>query len=283
MLVHTGAIEGEATMAVDTRDRVRRRRTTVIGVSAAIAIATAAAITVVGGRAGASDGGLPDHRPSDAPPAAAADPGAVELIDSWAALHQGWVMVFADGRVLRYADSGSTLFGDRTRDLLIERRLSADGLARVRAGDLAAADFGVVLPALMPDDVWADAAFRAYAPTAYAVCAWQGGDGPRGWMNVAGVLDDLPGAMQSILRGTQREFSGYAFETFEVPHELLGPVACFGVSPQAAAVVVGMSEHPSDRYHSEGDLLTFTSRHGEPITLVILPVVPNEQFVIWGG
>jgi len=48
-------------------------------------------------------------------------------------------------------------------------------------------------------------------------------------------------------------------------------------------VVVGMSERPSDRYRSEGDLLTFTSRHGEPITLVILPVMPHGQFVIWGG
>lgn len=270
-------------MAVDTRDRVRRRRATVVAVLAAIAIAAAVVILAVGGRAGASAGLRSGSAAADAPPGAADDAGPVELVDSWAALHQGWVMVFADGRVLRYANAGSTLYGEQTRDLLVERRLSADGLARVRTGDVSAADFGVVLPALMPDDVWADAAFRPYVPSAYAVCAWQGGRGPRGWMNVAGVLHDLPGAMQSIVRGTEREYAGYAFDAFQVPEELLGPVTCFGVSPQAAAVVVGMSERPSDRYRSEGDLLTFTSRHGEPITLVILPVMPHGQFAIWGG
>ena len=270
-------------MAVDTRERVRRRRTTVVAVSAAIAIAAVVAIAAVGGRAGASGNLRSDRVPSDAPPGAAVEQGRVELVDAWAALHQGWVMVYADGRVLRYADAGTTLYGERTRDLLLERRLSADGLARLRTGELSAADFGVVLPALMPDDVWADPAFRPYVPSAYAACAWEGGDGPRGWMNVGGVLDDLPAAAQSILRGTQHEFAGYAFDAFQVPHELLGPVTCFGVSPDAAEIVVGMSEHPSDRYRAEGDLLTFPSRHGEPISLVILPVMPHGQFVIWGG
>ncbi|MGW4928058.1 hypothetical protein ACWEOH_02820 [Agromyces sp. NPDC004153] len=270
-------------MAVDTRDRVRRRRTTVVAVFAAIAIAAAVVILAVGGRAGASGDLRSDRDPPDAPPGAAAEQGPVGIIDAWAALHQGWVLVYADGRVLRYSDSGTTLYGERTRDLLLERRLSADGLARLGTGELSAADFGVVLPALMPDDVWADPAFRPYVPSAFAVCAWEGGDGPRGWMNVAGVLDDLPGAAQSILRGTEREFAGYAFDAFQVPYELLGPVTCFGVSPEAAAVVVGMSEHPSDRYRAEGDLLDFTSRHGESISLVILPVMPHGQFVIWGG
>jgi len=269
-------------MAVDPRHRVRRRRTAVVLASATVAALGAMTIALVGGSIGAAR----DLGSSEAPAAAAAaaaDGEAVELLDSWAAPNAGWVLVYADGRVIWFPESGSTLYAEHTRDVMLERWLSGDGLARFRSGELSAADVDLAWPAPLPDTVWAGAEFRPYAASAYAICAWQGGDGPRGWMHVAGVLDELPPVAQSVLRGTEREFTGYEFDAFPVPDELLGPVTCFGVTPPAAAVVVGLSDRPSQQYRVEGDLLTFTSRLGDPVTLVILPVMPHGQFVVWGG
>ncbi len=268
-------------MAVDPRHRVRRRRTVVLVVSAAVALVAAVGIAVVGGHVGAA--GELARAGERSPAGAAADGERVEVLDAWAVLHEGWVLVYADGRVIWFPESGSTLYAEHTRDVMLERRLSADGLARFESGDLSAADVDVVWPAPLPDDLWASADFRPFTPSAYAICAWQGGEGPRGWMHVAGVLDELPPVARSVLRGTERPFTGYEFDAFQVPDELLGPVTCFGVTPPAAEVVVGLSERPSQRYRAEGDLLTFTSRLGDPITLVILPVMPHGQFVIWGG
>lgn len=260
-----------------------RRSPLVVGTLAAIAVVAAVTVAVVSDGAGRSSHAEPAVHLPAAAPAPARHGEAADLVDAWGRIREGWVLIYGDGRVIWYPESGSTLYADQTRDLVVERRLSPAGIAKLRSGELSASDIDGAGRDPLPADLWADPEFRPYVPSEYALCLWEYVDRRGRWVNVAKVLDDLPTAQHSLLRGTQRPYSAFSFLPSTIPPELLQPTTCFGLNPEAAAAVVAMGGRSNGRYRVDGELVSLPSRHGGELTFAILPVMPHGQFVLWDG
>lgn len=94
------------------------------------------------------------------------DARAAQLLDRYGILHVGWVAAYADGRVIWHLEGAP--YGEL--DNLAERRLSEDGIARVRAQAIDWAGFLKDPAGALPRTAWSEPTARPYVPSTYAVC-----------------------------------------------------------------------------------------------------------------
>jgi hypothetical protein len=133
-------------------------------------------------------------------PAAAPDPDeAANIVAQYRAMRTGWVIVYADGRVI----GESYFIGPPSLGPgIVERRLTPAGLELVRSGEVKPSTFLTQSTVSQPAGAfWADAEFKPYAPSRYAVwfSGW-GALGPPGPPPSA----NLPTAAQTMLHGKER-------------------------------------------------------------------------------
>ena len=268
--------------------RLRRRRVRLVAVVASIAVCGAAtAVIIGGGSTGSSSDQLPgDGAAADFPVAAGAPPseGAV-LLSSWGRIHEGWALVYDDGRALLLRES----LGPVTPEMLepgfelptgiVERTLSQDGLELVRSGALTAGTLFEADPPLW-DELWAEPGFRTYMPEAYAVCHYVFA-GPNGqWAPVSGVLDRLPLAARELAQGTEQVFPHVVFEPDQFPTTWGPTKECFALSVAGVAALVRLSDAGAI---DDRGMLTFTTGTADPLDLTVEPVMPGGGVVHWGG
>jgi hypothetical protein len=139
--------------------------------------------------------------------------------------------VYANGRVIT---------GERTTELRaansldsVERRLTADGLERVRSGDIDPRAFlseDVRRPSVskLPAGTWADPEFKDYEPTRYGMIYFGDMLHP---IDATKALSRLPAPVRALLRGKVRTYERVVFP--------LGPsgVEYFEVSAGRAKLV----------------------------------------------
>lgn len=212
-----------------------------------------------------------------------ADPpvGDAALIDSWGRVHEGWVLVYDDGRVLWYPDAGAGMARGMSRYAIVERRLTTEGLELVRSGALGSGQFN--RSELVPADVWAEAEWRPYVPAEYAVCHVAEGSPDDYWADASSVFAELPPEARTLVRDRQRQFTGFSFNpAFDLP-EILEPVECFALTTDEADSLVEVSSRPDvRRFHESGTYLRFVGER-LVVEMWITPVMPHGQFVLWGG
>jgi hypothetical protein len=148
-----------------------------------------------------------------------------------------FLIVYADGRVLWWHNlRGPGEDGPSGGNFVMERRLTPEGVDLVRSGVRPgiAPDYGD-----LPDNAWADATARPYAPPLYAVCFRVNGvDDPSSHPLLAAV-DLLPASATALLDGSDpdplhpgclvvstenaRAFSGILSDVgFDLPADLRG-------------------------------------------------------------
>ncbi len=147
-----------------------------------------------------SSGGRPmplPARPKPTSPVMSADPlnaAKPEVVGVWAKIHEGWIYVFDDGRVLSHPDFGP----------ISERRLSPHGLDLVRRGTLAPQDLQIyVSMTTVPAEVWSDPIPDSYRPDRYAVCKLNVDGSPEDGDvlgDVGSIWRRLPAHVQALLR-----------------------------------------------------------------------------------
>ena len=269
------------------RARARRRRNRGVGIilsiAAVAAIATAAAVM--------GSGPSPVDRPVLDSPAGAGAPVAdppvsdATLVASWGVIHEGWVLVYGDGRVIRYPDytGGGPADGMSGYAIIVERRLTPAGLERVRSGALVVSQ--LTWATLVEDDVWAEAEWRPYVPAVYAVCHPGDWTLPYRWADASSVFAELPPEARTIVRDRQRRYTAVSFAPAFEPSELQGPVGCFALTTGEADRLVEVSYRPDlGRYRAgaEGVGLRFVGEQ-RVVEMWIQPVMPHGEFVLWGG
>ena len=264
------------------RARARRRRYRRVGILVSIAAVAAIAATaaVMGSGSSPVDRPVLDSAAGAGVPIADPPVADATLVASWGQIHEGWVLVYGDGRVIRYPDAGAGLVVDTSRHYaIVERRLTPAGLELVRSGALEVSQF--IEYARLPADVWTEAEWQPYVPAEYAVCHWDQSTGR--WSAASDIRTELPPAARTLLRDRQRPFTGFSFHPAFEPPGLQGPVECFALATAEADRLVELSYRPDLlRYRAEGDYLTFV---GERliVDMWITPVMPHGEFVLWGG
>jgi hypothetical protein len=253
-----------------------------------VAIAAAAAFTVPGSPSSphraARDVPSPSPRPIPlgAPEVQGPDAGST-LLTSYAGFHDGFVYIYADGRVIYHSDWSSNA-GDQEA---WERRLNPRGLDLVRSGVLVAWDFiqgsgGRLLggcatpPCPVPSDVWNHpyAPPTPWTPTEYAGCLKQEDRDlnlPPGYQgfplrDATSRVGELPATAQALLH-TRRMYLGAG---------LADPSECFALTPEERAA---FSPFESVEWV---ELIPASTDEGA-IGLSILEVMPHGAIFAWGG
>jgi hypothetical protein len=222
-------------LIAEARQRARRRRRR-YGVAVALLAVLATSLMVVFGRPEPPPSSLPEPPVLPVP----ADPDdAATIVAKFAKFHAGWVVVYADGRVLKYEMAGD----------MFERHLTAEGLDLVRSGAIQPRELkDNVVPQTLPADTWADREFKPYVPSRYAACL--GTSGHPEWGIPPGqathMVGRLPAAARPLLR--DKELRTYRNDLFS--HSEVGPpdhsadtlppeppFECFEVSTQEAIVL----------------------------------------------
>ena len=269
----------------EARQRRRARRRRIAGLAVGLSLVAAAGI--VGAVAMNGDGGASGERTAlEAGAGAVAVPEPLPgdpttLVASWGGFHEGWVLVYADGRVIWYPDAGAGLEGGVDRYTTVERNLTPVGLDQVESGAIDAAELN--RPGTIQDDLWADAGFHPYAPARFAACGWRQYERWGEWVDASIVFGDLPPAARATVRGTQQTITGMGL-LGNHPPEMTRPVECFILPAEQADDLVALSERPVTGYPSDGGQLTFVDFDRALVTeLWIQPVMPHGQFMLWGG
>lgn len=256
--------------------RLRRRRMAIIAVAASVAIAgVAAAAVVAGGSTGSSSVQRYDDPALTGVPAAG---NSGRLVASWGVIHSGWMLVYADGRTLRYPDGGP----------IQEQFLTEFGLRLITSGIIPEEEWS---RGRMPSGSWAESGGRIFAPSSYAVCAGRAaeeGEAHDRAVPATSILGEFPAEFRSLLRGTQRTYEPVVFrQVRQDPHWIdagySDPVECFTLSPATARALTAYSMDRPERALEEGG--DFLDLPGMPdgMYVGIQPVMPHGQVVHWGG
>jgi hypothetical protein len=278
-----------AALIVEAKQPTRRRRLIYGGAVALAAIAAAAVFTLSGGSTPSAPGAA-RHVPATTafpPPTTTVAPtptplGAAEvwgpdaastLLASYVQIHDGFVYVYGDGRVIWHNDAP---WGSR-EPTAYERRLSPRGLGLVWSGVLVANDFNEGRP--VPVDAWIDPPNMPYAPwtpAEFAGCLYQESLDPGGYPSDATHrLGDLPASARALLH-TQRTY----------PHALSHYTGratsgeCFVLTPEEARTAAPTLS-PQNLY-TPVELIPASADAGA-IRLWVLPVLPHGETFMWGG
>ena len=258
----------------------RRRRIAVTAIVASVAVAGAVAAALVAGASviSSSESSSTDAE-AEVPRAGAAAVEPVDVVTSWAGYKRGWVMVFSDGRVVRWpANEG-----------ILEVQLSPAGLDVVESGRVTAYDvWRDTAFWVWPDDSefdrhgwWADQNRRAYLPTQFAACSF---DAPE---DISLVARFLPNAVADMVAGTQRSVSVAAFEQVGFPAEPV-PEECFVLSPEQVSAIAALTPARLETAHSDQSRdFAFPSsdrpRQSRLTKMSVAPMMPDGSIVLWGG
>jgi hypothetical protein len=166
---------------------------------------------------------------------ALSSPAVTEVIAHYSEFRAGFVLVYADGRVIWVADK------------VYERRITPEGVDLVRSGAVEASAFlGAYSQAELPASIWADPEVRLYAPPRYAVC-FSRSDGfgfHQREVDPSRVVHLLPAAAQALLR---EEGEPRSYEALGNP-----PTECVELTTQEARAlqailgVAGVEQDPDD-------------------------------------
>jgi hypothetical protein len=199
----------------------------------------------------------------------------VSVIAHYGKIHEGYVFVYSDGRVVWHNDYS-----------LFENRLSPAGLELVRSG---AVPSNRILG--LPSSVWAEAGWNPYKPSMYAIC-YHDDEGP---VDATDVVDRLPAAAQSVLRGKERTYPETDAGLGKAPL-----VPCSEVASEDAHVLVDLlvaagfeagSNGPERDFLDAGSTGGFVfapdwsgrASHVGVADLQFLPILPHGTWVAWGG
>lgn len=260
--------------------RLRRRRVAVTAIVASLAVAGAVAAALVAGGAGSSSSRPSSQTGAEVPAGGTTAVEHVDAVASWAEVHTGWVMVFSDGRVMVSHDTGP----------IRERWLSPAGLGLVRSGGVTALD---VRSNTFDSASWAVARYTEYVAAEYAACPHDGERQSNGtWISASTALDRLPSSVRAVAQGTQRTIFGFEFDTF-LPSGMVIPPAdwsrgseCFVLSPAQASAITRLSDERSvdiDSPVGAWSTLTFSPASGEPLDVLLFPMLPDGRVLFWGG
>jgi hypothetical protein len=198
-------------------------------------------------------------------------------------MHTGWVIVYADGRVIQEREVGGLhmwFFPPK----LFERRLTAAGLEGVRSGavDPKALLTETGLPSeplpSPPADTWADAEFKPYEATRYAVCPWA---------NPTRALNRLPAPARALLRGKERTYANIDLIVRQDygPHPQ-SPAQCFEVSADDARALPGIlidAETTSTQPGGvPGAIHLPVNEVGDQVEMIMTlePILPHGEWII---
>lgn len=285
-------------LIAEARRRARRRRRRYAAVAVALLALVATSFMVIFGRPGPSESPPPEPPPTlPIPP----DPDdAASIVAKFGEFHGGWVLVYADGRVIKHSDSEVN-----NTDEMFERRLTANGLDLIRSG---AIELRALLPwppladSRLPADTWAEPEFKPYGPSRYAACLNRypelAGVGPG---QTADLMGRLPTAALPLLRGIDlRTYNNIdlvarlAVRDFAEP-----PVECFEVSTGKAIVLfktlrrAGFASeawvdgdgksHSWSRWAGTVPAPCAGVEQPAEIGVCFHPILPHGEWVVWGG
>jgi hypothetical protein len=241
---------------------LRRRRSIRLrygGIAAAVLLV--AGITVAQLRLGQGDVQPADRGLTDVSEPVA---GPGRLVAKWGLIHVGWVVVYADGRVLSYPD----------RDPIVERRLTPSGLADVRAGSLELR--ALLSVSTSPAGIWIDSEGHEYRPTAYAACLWAGPDQP-------GRVGALPAAARRVLSAAPPSAADHA--------DLYSSRAATDVNLRWNCLRIDMADLAAleraaarvDRTTHGTNIAFARATEGSRVTAHLWPILPHGRWMVWGG
>ena len=273
-------IEDLEALIEEARQRTRRRRRRYAAAAIMLAV-IGVSLGIVLGRSGPSQSasaGLPSS-------AGAPDPNeAASIVAQYGARSVGYVIVYADGRVILYGGFG----GPASHPAPIsERRLTPAGLDLVRSGAVQPSDF--VLSVSLPAGAWADAEFKPYAPSGYAVS-----------FSTDLPTPALPAAAQTMLRGKERTqdslVAGVNDFCTPFPFSVEDRLRYFVLSSQEASVLRetlrdgGWLVGPNGRdggwqIRPPGEPTAETQASSRPYISVMWqePILPQGGYVPWCG
>ena len=258
----------------EARQRARRRRRAYAAAAAAVAL-IGVSLAMVFGRPESSQSAASDPY---ALPVAPDDETAATIVARWGRIHEGWVLVYGDGRVIVYPEQyayalpsgglSTYAYDGEPWEPLLERRLTTDGLDLVRSGAVRAtalfkftatefdnrppASWGA-LPSL-PAGVWADRDFKPYVPSRFAICDLGTG------ASADAALHRFPASARALLRGKEKTYTNPGL--FLKPQNRgIFPVECFEVSAKDARALETLGLEGARAW----------------------PVLPHGDYVGWGG
>lgn len=273
----------------DARRHARRRRTAYAVIAAAAALAmVGSAFAVFGGPSGDPTGAPEPGQPGAL--AAPVNPAEADVVGMWAKIHDGWVYVYDDGRVLSYPDLGP----------ITERHLSPHGVDLVREGRL---DPQLLLrPQLsrMAAEVWSDSSPQPYRPSAYAVCneSQVPDPDPDVLSDVGPIEAGVPEQVRVLLRAGHVQ--SFTDEFVDENGDFVGPdgyhsepglgVDCFVLgAAQTQAVwahtghIDGVPDGDNEFRASDTTFGTLNGTDGSEFVVVAIPIMPHGGWVLWGG
>jgi hypothetical protein len=273
-------------------------------------VLVAASVMVVFGSPEPPPSSLPEPAALPVPP----DPDdAASIVAKYGKVHDGWVLVYADGRVIAYGSNGQCSDCDERSEYaggdLFERRLTANGLDLVRSGTIPPrfllSGRQVYDPA-MPADTWADPEFKPYLPSRLAACwdPWNPEVSRPG--HATEIVGRLPAAARALLRGKElRTYSNAdivaRLAAPGIDWDAEPPVECSELSTEEAIVLYktlrragfafewwgGEKLVPADKWPPPWA----GAPHGpcggveQPaeISVCFMPILPHGEYVDFGG
>jgi hypothetical protein len=282
-------------LIAEARQRAWRRRRRYAAVVAVLAL-VAASVIVVFGRPEPPQSLSPEPPPTLLVPPDPDD--AALIVAKFGKIHVGWVVVYADGRVIEYGSNGQCSDCDERSEYaggdLFERRLTANGLNLVRSGTIPPrfllSGRQVYDPAI-PADTWADPEFKPYLPSRYAACFDPG--------NPEEIVGRLPAAARPLLRGKELRTHSNIDPYF--PDLAWPPAECFEPSTEEAIVLYKTLRRAGFAFEwSGGEKLVPADEWPPPwagaprgpcggveepaeISVCFMPILPHGEYVDFGG
>lgn len=241
---------------------LRRRRSIRLrygGIAAAVLLV--AGITVAQLRLGQGD-----VQPADRGLTDVSEPisGPGRVVAKWGLIHIGWVLVYADGRVLSYPD----------HDPIVERRLTPSGVADVREGSL---DLHALLNvSRSPAGIWIDREGHEYRPTAYAACLWAGPDQP-------GQVSALPAAARRVLSAAPPVAADHAdTHSEQAATDVNLRWNCLRIDLADLAALERVAARV-DRSMQGTNIVFPRATDGSRVSAHLWPILPHGRWIAWGG
>jgi hypothetical protein len=262
-------VEGLIEEARQRARRRRRRRGTAGALAAAlVALSGVAAFMLF-------DGGTSSSSASSGPVAWPGPPREDStLVAHYSKFHSGWVLVYADGRVITNPDTGEHL----------ERRLSPTGVSLVRSGTVDLSEFLWDAERSLPADAWTDPVAKPYVASKYAVLFWGRPDnGPvTPLLDATRVVGRLPEPLQALLHGKEQTYPEWDIFLPGPPY-YPSVLENSEVTAEEARVLRNALTPFTTEDGSNGVPLTDVVGHVREVFIDLRPIFPHGEWAMWGG